>query len=350
MKLFVPIVPEIRPHPNFQSVLVPERTPERELFEQWAQEFPDRDGKLIEEFQTTFNSTFWEIYLYACFREYGFELDWSHATPDFQIRSEHGVAAVEATTANAANGKPNEWDRTYSEEELKRLRRFRELNSGAIIRLPNAILGKVRKYESTYRKLDHVMGKPFVIAVAPFEQPHFNLQYDRPIKALLYNYYVDEDAFLENPHDFPDGRPPAIALDYVQKENGAEIPLGFFNDPNMAEVSAVIFSCTATWGKLSAMTKNSSLHRIATSIWAAAPEGAPPIVRRCDASEHVESICDGLQVYHNPYASIPLNPAMFRAPRVVQDYRNTATLEWIHEGRTDALLQRQVMSFMRSKN
>ena len=183
------------------------------------------------------------------------------------------------------------------------------------------------------------------LAVAPFEQPHFNLQYDRPIKALLYNYYVDEDAFLADPPAYPDGRPPAISLDYVTKDNGAEIPLGFFNDPVMAEVSAVIFSCTGTWGKLAAMAQNTAVARMVTSIWAAAPEGALPVMRRVPASEHVESVRDGLQIYHNPFAAVPLKPAIFRGPRIVQDYRNPTSLEWFHEGRTDALLQRQVWSF-----
>jgi hypothetical protein len=131
----------------------------------------------------------------------------------------------------------------------------------------------------------------------------------------------------------------------VTKENGAEIPLGFFNDPGMAEVSAVIFSCTATWGKLAAMAQNTGVARMVSSIWAAAPEGAPPVMRTVPASEHVESVRDGLQVYHNPFATIPLPPATFRGPRIVQDYRDPTTLEWFHEGRTDALLQRRVWSF-----
>ncbi|WP_232925945.1 hypothetical protein, partial [Pseudomonas syringae] len=37
--------------------------------------FPDRNNKFVKEFQTTFNSIFWEVYLYMAFREYGFSLD-----------------------------------------------------------------------------------------------------------------------------------------------------------------------------------------------------------------------------------------------------------------------------------
>jgi hypothetical protein len=63
MDFFHPIVGEEKRNKNFSSVLAPFRKAERELFNQWADGFVDRDGKLVEEFQTTFNSTFWEIYL-----------------------------------------------------------------------------------------------------------------------------------------------------------------------------------------------------------------------------------------------------------------------------------------------
>ncbi len=337
--LFTPVVEEDLLHKNFNSVLVPNRTEERERLLGWCDGFVDRDGKLVEEFQTTFNSTFWEIYIYAVLKKYGFEIDWDHSSPDFCVSTDNVDFVIEATTANSAVGKPNEWDRFFSEEELQALKRFRALNTEAIIRLSNSILGKSRKFEKSYRKLGHVAGKPFVLAVAPFEQPHFNFQYDRPIKALLYDYYVDEDAFLDNPDAYSEG-PPGINLGHVEKENGAEIPLGIFNDPGMSEISAVIFSCTATWGKLSAMSSDPENKTMISSIWAEPPDGAPA-KRRCIAAHHNESIRDGLQVYHNPYATHPLPPDIFRGPRIVQDYLDVESGEWVHEGRTDALLFRQ---------
>lgn len=340
MNLFKPIVPRERFHKNFASVLAPFRQAERDMFEAWADGFVDRDGKLVEEFQTTFNSTFWEIYLYAVFKECGFTIDWDHATPDFIVSSFNGDFAVEATTANAAQGKPNEWDREYSREELEFLRRFKSLNTEAIVRLSNAIIGKVKKYETTYKNLPYVKGKPFVIAIAPFEQPHFNHQHDRPIRALLYDHYVDEDAYLDNPKAYPDG-PPSVNLGFVTKDNGTEIPLGLFNSPEIAEVSAVVFSCLATWGKLSAMSDNPMTEAIVDSLWATPPEGKPE-KRRCVRSEYVESIRDGLQVYHNPFAINPLSPHVFRAPGVVQHYVDSVSGKWVFEGHTDALLFRLV--------
>lgn len=255
---------------------------------------------------------------------------------------------VEAATANAAEGRLNEWDRTFSREELESLRRFKRLNTEAIIRLSNAILGKVRKYEQTYKNFPHVKGKPFVIAIAPFEQPHFNHQHDRPIRALLYDHYVDEDAYLDDPEAYPKG-PPSIKLGFVTKENGAEIPLGFFNDPAMSEVSAIIFSCLATWGKLSAMSRNPDTEATIDSLWATPPDGKPER-RHSTRAEYIETVRDGLQVYHNPFATKPLSPTVFRTPRVVQHYVRPDTGEWNYEGHTEALLFRQVHAQVKGRN
>ncbi|GJM17079.1 MAG: hypothetical protein DHS20C13_24060 [Thermodesulfobacteriota bacterium] len=323
MDLFQPIVDESRFHKNFASILVPFRKAERDLLKKWSEGFVDRDGKLVKEFQTSFNSSFWEIYLHAVFKEYGFSIDWSNSTPDFSVNANGCEIIVEAVTANSAHEKTNEWDKNFSDDEIKVLKSFKKLNREAIIRISSAILNKSKKFDKTYKNLNHVKGKPFVLAVAPFEQPHFNLQYNRPIKALLYDYYVDEDIYLENPEKFPNG-PPAINLSYVEKDNGTEIPLGIFNDSNMSEISAIIFSCTATWGKLSAIAVNSATNTQVISIWATPPDGVPEI-RQCSPLEHNESILDGLQIFHNPFADYPLEPEVFRAERVVQLYCDTKT-------------------------
>ncbi len=345
MDLFTPSVEKDQMNPNFVSVLDPRREPERRLFQAWADGFVDRDNKLVNEFQTTFNSSFWEIYLHALFKSYGFRNDWSNASPDFCLNKDGFEFVVEATTANAARGQPNEWDRTFSNEELTKLKRFKDLNTEAIIRLSNSIQAKYQKYQKSYRAQAHVIQKPFVLAVAPFEQPHFNLQYDRPIRALLYDYYVDEDAYLDNPSAFPFG-PPAVSLGHVLKANGSPIDLGLFNNPAMAEISAIIFSSTATWGKLTAMAEDSDTPAIITSVWATPPSGAPE-KRRVLRSEHTEEIHDGLQIYHNAHANQPLNPEIFRRQRVVQHYYDNVSEDWVYESRDNALQFRQ--SIMLSK-
>ena len=43
----------------------------REIIEQWAEGFQDRDGKILKEFQTSFHSTFWEFYIFQLLKDMG---------------------------------------------------------------------------------------------------------------------------------------------------------------------------------------------------------------------------------------------------------------------------------------
>ena len=100
MKLFELAVPPEKLHKNFKVILDPARDAERAELQRWAEGFPDRDNKFVQELQTTFNSSFWELYLNALFTDYGFDFDWNHASPDFHLKHKAGEFIVEATTAN----------------------------------------------------------------------------------------------------------------------------------------------------------------------------------------------------------------------------------------------------------
>lgn len=262
MNLFEYLVSEDKQHKNYASILRYTQQADRNELQRWIKGFPDRDNKFVKEFQTTFNSSFWEIYLYALFNEMGIKMDWSHSAPDFIIEIEGKRVVVEATIAAAAIGKTPEWERTIEAVPTK----FKKMNIESIIRLSNSITSKYRKYQDAYCKLEHVKSNPFILAVAPFEQPYFNQQYDTPIMALLYDYYVDEDAYNDSPHLYPNG-PPAISMGSVKKENGSEILLGFFEDDRFSDISAILLSTTATWGKVEAMSNNTSIDRYISTVW-----------------------------------------------------------------------------------
>ncbi|MQQ35497.1 hypothetical protein GE543_14450 [Pseudomonas sp. SZ57] len=332
MDLFTPVVPVERQHENFRRVLVPGRVSERAVVSGWAEGFPDRDNKFLHEFQTTFNSSFWEVYLYGLFKSYSFSLNWSQASPDFWLTTAYGEIIVEAVTANAAEGKEPEWDKKSLMSDAVRKKDFWPLNREAIIRLSNALSAKVRKYEKSYKKLSHVPGKPFVIAVAPFEQPDFQHQYDRAMRALLYNDYVDEKAYFEDPARFPDG-PPSVRLDEITKDNGSTFELGIFENDDWAEVSAVIFSCVATWGKAVAMS-NDRRDGFIMANWGTDESGKSES-RESRVGIPSEEIHDGLQIFHNPYASNPVDLRVFRRKGVVQHYLSQGV--WIREGYDDCL-------------
>jgi hypothetical protein len=346
MDLFHPIVPEERWHKHFRHTLAQHNDSCRILLEQWSEGFPDRDRKFVQEFQLTFNSPFWELYLYTLFCDYNFSFDWTNASPDFSIERNGKKICVEAVTANSADGKPNEWDAEYSSENIQRLKlNLNKLNQEAMIRLSNAIFSKVKKYKNSYSKLQHVKGIPFVLAVAPFEQPFFNYQYNRPIMSVLYDHYVDEEEYNANPLAFPNG-PQSKRLGFVKKDNGADIDLGLFTDDRMREVSAVIFSCTATWGKVVALApERQRCQSFIQTMWGSEPDGRPDF-RFGTSSETGESLTDGVQIYHNPYALNPLDPNLFRRKGVVQVFLDEATGCWVEEEITRCLHSRLVSSMI----
>lgn len=332
MKLFDPILPEASQHRNFKTTLSLRNAAERDIVSQWVDGMPNRDNKFVEEFQRSFNSSFWEIYLHGLFKEYGFEMDWAHQSPDFWLKTNHGEVLIEAVTANAAMGAVPEWERPGVLDEMIAAKNFWPLNREAIIRLSNAMLSKLRRYNDYYRTLPHVGRKPFVIAIAPFEQPYFNHQYDRAIRALLYDEYVDETAFYKNRAKYPIG-PPTVQLGSVEKDNGTTIDLGLFLNDGWPEVSAVIFSCAATWGKASAMSPVERIGWIASS-WGDGPDGQP-VRRRDRLGAAFETISDGLQVFHNPHARYPLNLGIFRRKGVIQQF--VGNDGWVREGQDQSL-------------
>jgi hypothetical protein len=155
MRLFDPIVEDCRQHEHFRALLRIGNGFNLDVMNDWASGFVDRDGKFVEEFQTTFNSSFWELYLFAVIKKLGMQVDFSHATPDFCVPS--GGFNIEATIASNAQG---------AEPEHARLDKMPPsdlniFNRHTIIRLSNSLMMKHRKYLHSYAKLDHVKDRAY---------------------------------------------------------------------------------------------------------------------------------------------------------------------------------------------
>jgi len=344
MNLFEPKVASEKLHKNFVSIMNLSKESDRNELLRWCDGFPDRDNKFVKEFQTTFNSSFWEIYLYALFKELDLRMDWSHPSPDFLFEFNKKDIVVEATIAAAASGKTPEWEKDF---EKGTPTRFKQMNMESIIRLANSISYKYNKYKRSYSQLSHVKNKPFILAVAPFEQPYFNLQCEVPIMALLYDFYVDEDAYRDSPHLYPNG-PPDLALGCVEKDNGAEIELGLFEDNSHSEISAVMLSTTATWGKVEAMANEAEL-RFVNTVWLSEDE-LKPIYRSSITDKDKETIVDGLYVFHNPFAKIPVDGELFRKKGVTQVFVDPQTKRITKERNGLCLLHRQTMNILKCAN
>ncbi|MGR3511763.1 MAG: hypothetical protein ACU0GG_03295 [Paracoccaceae bacterium] len=282
MDLFTPKVPEHRLHPNFLKTLADDSSGVRKVLTEWAEGFSDRDGKFVKEFQTTYNSSFWELYLHAVFKEMGIGLDFAFSSPDFLLPELPLV--VEATTANNSIDDAPEWEKTFDSTIDPEI--FLSYATTAI-RNSNSIQSKSAKYIKSYASLDHVKERPFAIAVASFATHDHFLTGDVPMQWLLYD---------------------PLKLGHLTKSNGSKVKLGIFNDDELSHVSAVFYSSTATFGKARALGNDKGDYlfnavRIKNNIY--------PIRIVAKKDEYEESLSDGLRVFCNPYAEHPIDLAPF---------------------------------------
>jgi hypothetical protein len=329
MQLFTPIVDQALQHPNFKMMLASGNGFTMDVINDWARGFVDRDGKFVKEFQTTFNSSFWELYLYAVLKRYRLAVDFSIDRPDFHLPS-LGMNIEAAIASNAKGAEPEHVWRGPPPTDLN------AFNMSTIIRLANALSEKHRKYQTSYSRLSHVRDRPFVVAVANFDQPYSFLANHRPIDAVLHGYYVDEERFIAGGRQ---GRLTGAELMEAVKANGSTVDLGLFTTPAYKEISAVMFNGCATMGKVRALSADPNPDIFFSALRLNTKSSSPHVIQ-CRKQSYEENLLDGLRVYHNPYALHPVDPAVFRNPSVFQSYY--ANDDWVYEQRDGQLLARHV--------
>jgi len=297
--LFSVDIPEDRLHPHFKNIQSDYFSNVRKVLSQWIEGFIDRDNKFKIEFQTTFNSSFWELYLHAAFRELGLVADFSYERPDFIF----DLFVAEAVTSNPPNhGLPESAPIDISQipNNLSQMVRL------STLQLSGAIRSKMLKYQSDYRNLPQVGDKPFLVCIAPYDQPKVHSLGSRPILRCLYGFdgmnsqdidgVTVYNGISESAGDF--------------KVNGSHVELGLFQNDKFADVSAVIFSNVATVGKARALANDDgAMRRFISERYN--PNSDKPKIQVHDRSEYRETLLDGLTVFINPFARIKFNPMAF---------------------------------------
>jgi len=306
LDLFAPVVPKARQHPIFQLLMRDEYGPERATLASWAEGFLDRDGKFVQELQLTFESSFWELYLHAVLGELRLTLDMSFDAPDFVVVQPHAFS-IEATIAGPAQGGPPAFGYDARQDIPED---FTDFNIQAAIRICNAFDAKVRRYRNRYAALPQAQGKPYVIAIGAFDRPYAHFAASRSVLAALYGLYFDEAA---TPRDATDVVRYNVGA--APKTPTADVPVGLFCDDSCADVSAVIYSPLATWGKLRALADNPGAHTIYQTFHPGDDGLLPKILTRFK-HEYQEHLVDGLYVLHNPFARHPLPPGALSHQRL----------------------------------
>jgi len=284
---------------------------EKELLLAYTEGFIDRDNKVVRQFQETFHSTFWEICLYQLCLEAGFSLDQSKPYPDFCIIKPFEFY-IEAVVANIKQYGTPESNRTLEDilsmlSPPKNISDFQETLNESIIRDSNAIINKMNKYNN-YKKASWFNSKvPYIIALSSNDQINYGREYIYSMLALLYGrYYIAEYGCC------------AQAGSITKPETGKDIPLGLFLDDKYKHVSAIIFTCTNTIGKLTALALSSGkiTYNKVIEIIQNYEDFETPYKYRIIDENNGERVSDGVFIFHNPFASNPIKPDLFKNTNV----------------------------------
>lgn len=333
--LFVPQYEKEKLHPNFINLYNEKLPYARDLIKEWANGFEDRDNKFAKEFQTTFNSSFWELYLFASLKELGLTVNMEYDRPDFVVEGENGFI-IEATIASHAQNETPEWQKDHLEETFKEWP-LEKIVDNATLRLANSFIAKSRMYKKSYNKLAHVKNKPYIIALAPFDSPYFFAQNHQAINRVLYGFdrYVAIDWDDENREVLD-----AIYLEEIEKETGSSVPLGYFTNSDYSHVSAVIFSSTATFGKVRVMSEDPRITLVNFRRYN--ENSTQPLEGVVEKSIYEEHLLDGLVVFHNPFADIPFEVEEFFHPVIAHSIMDVETKEFISDIPNGYLFQRSI--------
>ncbi len=275
----------------------------------------------------------WELYLHAVLKELQASIDFSYSAPDFVANAGEPFCMEATISAPPKDGQPAHG---YSLDTLPT--DFNRFNQDATIRLCNSFTSKVRKLRGRYSKLPQCEKKPFVLAIASFDRPFSHMSAFRPVISALYGLYHDEEQTIES------GAQQMVSynVSQVMKNASAPIDLGYFCSPEFSDVSAVVFSSLATWGKVRAVADNPSAKTIYTT-YHPNPGLLHPKVKQTPKSEYFEHLLDGLCVLHNPFAKYPLRADTLSHARLAQGFvKPDGELDF--DAPDDFLLMRSLMS------
>lgn len=320
MNLFEQIgINEEKLHPKFLILKNQMIFGEQQIINEWIKGFVDRDNKIVKEFQTTFHSSFWEFYLNALFQEAGFSIDYSKNRPDFIITSPTPFC-VEAVVSNIKKEGITEDKRDHN-DTLKNIEPFYLRDNfenqlyEAITRYSQSIHEKKNKYEEKYSKLEYINENlPFVIALSGYEQISYGNNFIFPLMALLYGRVYDNKT---NTYYNKDSIP--------KPNTDAKIDIGLFLKEEYSNISAIVFSCTITLGKLTSLAISNGYYNPNGVITIRQDNEFPTYKIQEVSKENPEYLSDGVFIFHNPLAKNPLDKNLFDKTNAVNIFFDTKT-------------------------
>ena len=303
---FEPVVSPDRLNENFVHLAQSEGySPARGIIEPMMNWYEDLDGNFIEQFQTTgFDARLWELYLFAAFVEMGYRIENIHAVPDFECGGPFGEFAVEATTVNPTQEKGGRTLRPPTRDSMKDILAY--LKHYMPVKYASALTSKLKR---KYWEKSNVRGKPLLFAIMDFSSQGSMANTTTSLPIYLYGYDYEHET------DRQTGRlqiTPRKVTEHRWKNK--RVPSGFFDLPRSENVSAVLFSNSGTISKFERMgvvagfgSKRIRVFREGT-VFDPDPDASEPRRFRVEVTKrgYSELWTDGLNVFHNPKALLPL--------------------------------------------
>ncbi|MCV6545679.1 MAG: hypothetical protein OIF56_00075 [Cohaesibacter sp.] len=275
------------------------------------------DPHFVREFQTTaFDQRIWELYLWAAFRELGFDVLQPEA-PDFFCSSPTASFTVEATTVSPSTSGPlaDHPDPKTPEEQAEFLKHYMPMKFGSSL---TSKLNKRNAAGEPYWDRPETQGKPFIIAVADFHKPSDleNLGSMTYSQGALWPYLYGRRVVYQAKGDGGYWR-MVDGSEHIY--GGKTVPTGFFDLPGAENVSAVLFSNAGTlpkfnrMGLLAGYVPQNYIYFRQGYRYDPSPDAyvGIPFQENILSPDYEEYWSDELQLFHNPNAKNPISPEIF---------------------------------------
>jgi hypothetical protein len=258
--------------------------------------FEDVDGNFVQQFQSGgFDARLRELYIYTLLNERGYGIGREHPAPDFHCQSLLGDFFIEATTVNPSGAAPD----VDPQNRDAYFAHYVPLKYGSAL---------FSKLQQRYWELSHVAGHPLVLAIQDFHAPHAMAWSNTALVEYLY-------AIRQTERQTPGGQ-IEIGSERVTEYRWGDkppVPAGFFLQPESENISAVIANPSGSISKFNRigflagfgardilMMRSGYCYKGSLT-----PEH---FVTEVHKAGYEETWCEGLSVYHNPHAKLPLPP------------------------------------------
>ncbi len=305
-EIFKQVVSDERLHSHFRTLRDTEgHSPAKGIIQETAYAFVDLDGNFIEQFQSGgFNARLWELFMFAYLHEELFAFGEKTSFPDYECIKGDYPTYIECVTVNPSPGFDIDWSpKSASQIEM--------LSADYLpIKFGSPLFTKLKR---KYWEEPHVKDNPLVFAIHDFHKDDSMVWSGQALGPYLYGKRWK--AILDG-----HGRLRTVAETInTHTWNDKTIPSGFFFQPDAENVSAVLFSNSATISKFNRMGKlagfgNTNIRMIRQgTCYNHDPNATAPLPFSVEVipGKYKESWGQGLDMFHNPRAKHPVDPELF---------------------------------------